>query len=92
LFSALGTRCQSPVESQASGSAGTVLKDLFLSETRPELRALTGLWCRENAGAFLDEIARRPDESALMIDGLLQAVDTDGFEDFLEAILRQLPH
>jgi hypothetical protein len=92
LFSALRFRRQSPVESSRGKEAASAGGGPFLSESRPALRALTGLWCRENAGAFLDELAQRPDESVLIIDGLFQAVDSGGFEDFLEAILRQLPH
>lgn len=65
--------------------------DLFLSEKNPELRHMFALWCGKSAGRYAFEISSHPDESFLIIDGLLRSVDSPGFKDFLEALLRQLP-
>ncbi len=65
--------------------------DLLASETHPEFRHMTALWCGKYAGSYVDELASNPDESALMIDALLRSAEGPGFKEFLDAFLRQLP-
>lgn len=64
--------------------------DLFLSPDRPAFRRAVGLWCGTSAGRYAFELAARPDESLLMIDGLLRSGQSAAFADFLEALLREL--
>jgi len=64
---------------------------LFLSEEKPELRQMFARWCGKSGANSIYEFAAHPDESALMIDGLLKLTDSAGFKDFLEALLHQLP-
>lgn len=64
---------------------------LFLSEEKPELRRMFARWCGRSGATSVHEFAAHPDESVLMIDGLLKLTDSAGFKDFLEALLHQLP-
>jgi hypothetical protein len=67
------------------------LKTRLLSEKQPAVRRFIGLWCGTSAATLVSEMATRPDEALLIIDGLTQSAQSDVFSDFLEALLRQLP-
>lgn len=66
--------------------------DLILSDEHPEVRRAIGLWCRRSAGRYAFELSSRPDEALLMIDGLLRSGRSEAFNEFLEALLRELPN
>ncbi len=80
------------MRSSDRGSDSTdVALDLILSENHPEVRRFIALWCGQYGGRYAFEFASHPNESSLIIDGILGSATSTQFKDFLDALLRQLP-
>lgn len=75
----------------ASSPTGHRFLKGFFAKENPELRRAVGLWCGTSAGTYVSALSARPDEAALMIDGLLQSLSSPMTKDLIEAMLRQLP-
>lgn len=81
---------ENPAENRSSTNGHDLFRSFFAKEN-PEIRRAVGLWCGKSAATYVSTLSARPDEAALMIDGLLESTSSPMMKDLIEAMLRQLP-